>query len=323
MSPERKALLTPHLLTILPKVAAAYGVSVDALIAAALGIIGTHASMLAAKALAPETIAALRAIPWPNEVAKPAEAAPLPILPGLAAHELLNFHDLPAPPPTAPTLPEVVVFVDGVHLACPCVLTHAELRERIATDIPHLVADATRPLDLHLRRDGWAAPVSGKLTLCDGDVILTHPDPLQEQAVAQHLALLAELLSTDLAAQIDATLRLTTVPVQPAKPTKVLLDFTLRERFTSLEGAMQAVAAGVGRAYATRCGEWQVYSAKVESFRLAPASGYAVAIRCWVAVEVDATQLDVAPVAPGTEGVLADELNAAEAAQAAEPPPRA
>lgn len=318
MSPERKALLTPHLLTTLPKVAAAYGVSVDALIAAALGLTGTPASTLAAKALSAETLAALRALPWQNVVAGQREASPLPILPDLAAHELL---DLPAP---APTLPEVVVFVDGVHLTCPCILTHAELRERIARDIPHLVADETRPLDLHLRREGWSAPVAGQVTLCDGDVILTHPDPLQEQAVTQHLALLAALLDTDITAQIDTTLRMTTVPVQPAKPTKVLLDFTLRERFTSLEGAMQAIAAGVGRAYATRCGEWSVYSAKVETFRLAPAGGYAVAIRCWLALEVDAAQLDVATPAPGTEGDLAAELNAAEAAaRAPGPTPRA
>ena len=304
-----KPLLSPALRTTLQKIAAAYGVSVDALIDAALQRRPDSApgAELAAKALSPETLAELRAIPRPEE--PPHEV--LPVLPDLAAHELLDL----APP--APVPPDVVITVDGVHLTCPCVLTHAELRERIAVDIPHMVADETRPLDLHLRRDGWSAPVSGKLTLCDGDVILTHADPAQAQAVAEHLSILAALLDTDIAALIDATLRMTTVPVQPARPTKVLLNFSLRERFTSLEGAMQTVAAGVSRAYATRYGKWQVYSAKVESFRIAPAGGYAVAIRCWLAVEVDASQLGVATPEPGTEGVLADELNTRDLAWAA------
>ena len=303
MSPERKRLLTPHLLTVLPKIAAAYGVSVEALIAAALGLVGTPGATLAAKALSAETIAALRAIPWPNEVARPGEASPLPILPAAAL-------DAPAAPPA---LPDVAITVDGVHLTCPCIVSHAELRARIAADIPHLVADDARPLDLHLRRDGWAAPVNGRLTLCDGDVILTHPDPTQEQAVKQHLAILAALLDTDITAQIDTALRMTTVPVQPATPSKVLLDFTVSERFVSLEGAIQSVVAGVGRAYATRCGELSVYSAKVESFRLAPVGGFIVAIRCWVAVEVDTEQAATMVSAPMTpERPLEQDLAAAE-----------
>lgn len=296
-----KPLLSPALRTTLQKIAAAYGVSVDALIDAALRPWPDTApgAVLAAKALSPETLAELRAIPRPEE--PPHEV--LPVLPDLAPHELLDL----APPTPVP--PDVVITVDGVHLTCPCVLTHAELRSRIASEIPHLVVDETRPLDLHLLRDGWRSPVAGRLSLFDGDVLSTHADPRQEHAVKVHLGILASLLSTDMAAQIEATIGMMAVPLARTVKRKVLLSYTLRACFTSLEHAMQELAASVGRQFRARFPDLPIAAAVVDTLRIEPAGEIASTITCWLMIEASGDHAVTMVSEPaGTIPALTDEL---------------
>lgn len=161
-----KPLLSPALRTTLQKIAAAYGVSVDALIDAALGKSNLDGATLAAKALAPETIAMLRAIPWP-QLPAPSEEPPQLATPPAEA-------SAPAIPP------DVVITVDGVHVTCPCVSTHDELRERLVVEVPHLFAPEAPPVVLHRMIGARGIRIDSGETRCksldlrDGDAFLTH-----------------------------------------------------------------------------------------------------------------------------------------------------
>lgn len=287
MSPEKRALLSAPLRATLQTIAAAYNVAVEPLIEAALGRPTASGPAAAAKHLSEATLAELRALPWPEPAPSPPAPLPPTTLPSLA-------------PVGDATPPDVVVTVDGVHLTCPCCLTHAELRARIAADIPHLVADEFRPLDLHLRRDGWFAPVAGKIVLGDGDVLLTHADPQQAIALTQHQAVLSALITRDTIALIDAHLSRMTVPVQPAVPRRVLVNVEMRERLASLEEAMALFVATLWRAFRSHHGSLSLYSAKVASLDIAPGEGFCVGVRCWLDLEVDAAQAADMVSAPQT-----------------------
>ncbi len=170
-----KALLTPALLATVQKVAAAFGVSVEALLGAALSLPSSPGAALAAKSLAPETITALSALPWLQQPTPP-EGQADPLAPVDAALS---------------TPPDVVITVDGVHVTCPCTTTRDDLLARLTVEVPHLFAPGAPPVDLHRvigadcrRLDSREARHTGPLDLHDGDVFLTHGRPKPKPVAA-------------------------------------------------------------------------------------------------------------------------------------------